>query len=79
MSKYTTPKLNKGKAPISIQKGSSKQKELAKNIWYVSYTYEGKQFKVKSNLNRIKDPNEKELQGEILLESIKKEIERGFN
>ena len=79
MSKYTTPKLNKGKAPISIQKGSSKQKELAKNIWYVSYTYEGKQFKVKSNLNRIKDPNEKELQGEILLESIKQDLASGFN
>ncbi|CAM3725793.1 tyrosine-type recombinase/integrase [Flavobacterium chungbukense] len=79
MSNYTTPKLNKGKAPLSIPRGSSKLKELAKNVWYVSYTFEGKQYKVKDNLNRIHDPAEKELAGEILLESIKQDLKNGYN
>ncbi|WP_291147063.1 tyrosine-type recombinase/integrase [Flavobacterium sp. UBA7680] len=79
MSNYTTPKLNKGKTPLSIPKGSSKLKELAKNVWYVSYTYDGKQFKVKADLNRIHDPYEKELKGEILLESIKQDLKNGYN
>lgn len=79
MSNYTTPKLNKGKAPLSIPRGSSKLKELAKNVWYVSYTFEGKQYKVKDNLNRIHDHVKKELAGEILLESIKQDLENGFN
>lgn len=79
MSNYTIPKLNKGKAPFSIPKGSSKLKEVAKNDWYVSFTYEGKQYKIKDNLNRIKDAHEKELAGEILLESLKRDLKNGYN
>ena len=79
MNSYTPPKLNKGKEPLSIPKGSSKEKEMAKNTWYVSYTFGGKQVKVKSNINRYKDPKEKQLQGEILLESIKQDLKNGYN
>jgi integrase len=79
MSNYTPPKLNKGKAPLSIPKGSSKLKELAKNTWYVSYSYNGKQFKIKSNINRFTDAIEKEFEGEILLESVKQDLANGFN
>lgn len=79
MSKYTTPKLYTGKAIISVPKGSSKLKELAKNIWYVNYTYEGKQIRVKGDLNRIKDASEKEFQAQVLLESIKQDLANGYN
>jgi integrase len=79
MSKYTTPRLNKGKQRLSIPKGSSKLKEMAKNVWYVSYTYEGRQVKVKANLNRFKDPVEKEREGQILLESVKQDLLNGYN
>ena len=66
MSKYTTPTLYIGKAITSVPKGSTKLKEQAKNIWYINYTYEGKQIRVKDNLNRIKDPIEKDRQANIL-------------
>ncbi|RTZ04794.1 site-specific integrase [Flavobacterium sp. GSP6] len=79
MGKYTTPKLYTGKVITSVPKGSSKLKELAKNIWYVNYTYEGKQIRVKGDLNRIKDASEKELQAQVLLESIKQDLANGYN
>jgi len=79
MSKYTTPTLYTGKAITSVPKGSTKLKEQAKNIWYINYTYEGKQFRVKDNLNRIKDPIEKEREANILLESIKQDLKNGYN
>lgn len=79
MSIYTPPKLNKGKEPKQIPKGSSKEKEIAKNVWYVSYSYEGKQVKVKGNINRYKDPKEKQEQAEILLVSEKQNLIDGYN
>lgn len=79
MSKFTTPKLYTGKPITSVPKGSTKLKELAKNIWYINYSYEGKQIRVKGNLNRIKDASEKERQAQILLESIKQDLANGYN
>jgi len=79
MSKYTKPTLYTGKAITSVPKGSTKLKEQAKNIWYINYTYEGKQFRVKDNINRIKDPVEKEREANILLESIIKDLANGYN
>lgn len=79
MSKYSPPKLYTGKVINSVPKGSTKSKELAKNIWYVHYIYEGKQIRVKGGLNRIKDASEKEFQAQILLESIKQDLANGYN
>lgn len=79
MGKYTIPKLYTGKVITSVPKGSSKSKELAKNDWYVNYTYEGKQIRVKGNLNRIKDASEKEFHAQALLESIKQDLANGYN
>jgi integrase len=79
MAKYTIPKLNKGKEIKSVPRGSSKLKEQAKNIWYINYSFEGKQIRVKGDLNRIKDYNEKEKQANILLESIKQDLADGYN
>jgi len=79
MSKYTIPKLNTGKVITAIPKGSTKLKELAKNVWYVNYTYDGKQVRVKGGLNRIKDAEEKVHQANILLESIKLDLANGYD
>ena len=77
--KYTTPRLVKGKKPIKIPKGSTLEKEWSKNIWYVNYSFNGKQYRIKDNLNRIKDHREKAYQAEVLLESIKNDLKNGFN
>jgi integrase len=79
MSKYTKPTLYTGKTITSVPKGSTKLKEQAKNIWYINYSYEGKQIRVKDNINRIKDPVEKEREANILLESIIKDLANGYN
>jgi integrase len=76
---YTLPKLVKGKKPSMVPKGSTLEKEWAKNTWYVNYTHNGKQYRVKGELNRIKDHKEKIYQAEVLLESIKNDLKNGFN
>lgn len=77
--KYSTPELKKGKEITSVPKGSSKTIEQAKQTWFVQYMYEGKQIRVKSGLNRIKDPAEKAYEAEVLLNSIKDHLKKGFN
>jgi integrase len=77
--KYTIPKINKGKEPVTIPKGSTKEKELAKNVWYISYTFNGKQYKVKEGLNRIKDHKQKTSEAESQRESIENDLKNGFD
>ena len=77
--KYTTPKLVTGKKPAKIAKNSTAEKEIAKNVWYVNYSYNGKQFRIKDNLNRIKDPKQKAYQAAVLLQSIKDDLDKGFD
>lgn len=79
MSRYTPPKIYRGKIPTVIPKGSSKAKELAKNIWYVNYSFDGKQIRVKDGLNRIKNASDKEFDAQILLQSIINDLKNGFN
>jgi len=78
--RYTYPRLVKGKKPSFIPKGSSLAKEWAKNIWYINYSFEGKQYRIKGDLNRLNDDHrEKSYQAEILLESIKNDLRNGYN
>lgn len=79
VNKYTIPRLVKGKKPIKIPKGSNLEKEWAKNIWYVNYSFNGKQYRIKGDINRIKDYKEKAYQGEVLLQSVKNDLKNGFN
>jgi integrase len=76
---YSIPRLVKGKKPSVIPKGSSIEKEWAKNDWYINYSFNGQQQRVKGDLNRIKDYKEKSTQAEILLNSIKDDLRKGFN
>lgn len=77
--KYTPPALVKGKKPSKIPKGSTLDKEWAKNIWYINYSFNGKQYRIKEGLNRIKDYKEKMYAAEVLLKSIKDDLEAGFD
>ena len=64
---------------MTIPKGSTKEKELAKNVWYISYTFNGKQYKVKEGLNRIKDHKQKTSEAESQRESIENDLKNGFD
>ena len=76
---YTTPKLAKGKKPVNIPKGSTLKKEWSKNVWYVNYSFNGKQYRKKEGLNRKKDADEKEQDAKVLLQSIINDLANGFN
>lgn len=76
---YTAPRLVKGKKPKFVPKGSTLEKEWAKNVWYINYSFNKKQFRVKENINRIKDHREKARQAEMILESIKNDLKNGYN
>jgi len=78
-NKYTEPRLVKGKKPIKIPKGSTLEKEWAKNIWYVNYSFNGKQYRIKGELNRIKDHKEKGYKASVLLLSIKNDLKNGYD
>jgi integrase len=79
MAKYTEPKINRGKAVTHIPRGSSRAKEQAKNNWHINYTYDGKQIRVTESINRIKDPDQKEIAAQALLGIVKEDLANGFN
>jgi len=78
--KYTTPVIKKGKDITSVPKGSSKAAELAKNIWYIEYYYEGKQIRIKGGLNRFNNDHlRKQYEADVLLQTIKDELANNYN
>jgi len=79
INKYTIPSLVKGKKPTNIPNGSTLSKEWAKNNWYINYSFNGKQYRIKGDLNRIKDHKEKIYQAEVLLQSIKNDLKNGYD
>jgi integrase len=79
VSKYTEPRLVKGKKPKNIPKGSNLEKEWVKNIWYINFSFNGKQYRIKGDINRIKDHKEKAYQAEVLLQSIKNDLKGGWD
>lgn len=79
INKYTIPSLVKGKKPTNIPNGSTLSKEWAKNNWYINYSFNGKQYRIKGDLNRIKDHKEKIYKAEVLLQSIKNDLKNGYD
>jgi integrase len=77
--KYTEPKLNKGKKPMNIPKGSTLEKEWAKNSWYINYSYNGKQYRIKENLNRISDPGVKLKTAKLMIEALNLRFSKGYD
>jgi integrase len=76
---HTLPRLVKGKKPTMIPRGSTLEKEWAKNKWYINYSYNGKQYRTKGEMNRKKDHKEKAFEAEVLLEIIKNDLKNGYN
>jgi integrase len=79
INNYTPPKINRGKEIKNPPKGSSIKKELLKNSWYISYTFNGKQIKVKGGINRFDTFEDRDYEANILLKSIIKDLEDGYN
>ena len=79
INKYTIPSLFKGEKPTDIPNGSTLSKEWAKNNWYINYSFNGKQYRIKGDLNRIKDHKEKIYRAEVLLQSIKNDLKNGYD
>jgi integrase len=79
LNKYTPPRIVKGRKPRNIPKGSNLEKEMAKNIWYINFSFNGKQYRFKNDINRIKDAKEKNEEAETLLDAIKKKLKEGWN
>ncbi len=78
LNRYTVPKIYRGKEPTTIPKKSSLQKELAKNKWYVNYCFNGKQYRISDDINRIKEYSNKEAAAQKLLASIKYNLDNGI-
>jgi integrase len=76
---YTTPRLVKGRKPTNIPKGSTLDKEWAKNKWHIEYFFNGERIRQTDNINRIKDAVEKKERAENILEAIKDELKNGYN
>jgi integrase len=79
IKKYTEPKLNTGKKPSSNKRGVTYENELLKNSWYVGYTYNGKQYRIKDDMNRIKEFGKRMEYAESLVASLKSDLEKGYD
>ena len=75
---YTHPTLNKGPKPKNL-KGTALANKWAKNVWYINYSYNGKQYRIKRDINRVKDPSTKLYNAEVLLQSIINDLKAGYN
>ncbi|MFN0290020.1 tyrosine-type recombinase/integrase [Pedobacter helvus] len=77
---YTTPVIKKGAEITFVPKGSTKKIEQAKKPWYIEYYYEGRQVRVRpDNLNRIKNPDEKQSKADNEIEALIADLRDGYN
>ncbi|RNL55592.1 hypothetical protein [Pedobacter jejuensis] len=62
---YTVPRIVKGRTIIKVPVGSTMEKEVAKQSWYVEFFFHNaaeermERIRVTRKLNRIKDPRQK--------------------
>jgi hypothetical protein len=82
---YTTPKLFKGKKIDFVPEGSTKSREEAKQSWYIEFfffdpaTRSMERFRFSKNLNRVKDPKEKQSLFNQLLETYTEALDGGWS
>ena len=82
---YTVPRLVKGRNIIRVPAGSTLEKEVAKQSWYIEFFYHNAQkarmerIRVTRKLNRIKDPREKLRNFNHLCEAYRIALEGGWN
>lgn len=83
--KYTTPEIKRGNPVTEIPKGSSKKIEQAKQTWYISFqcydptTQSMQRKRITGDLNRIKNPDEKESAAQNLCLMYTELLEGGWN
>lgn len=82
---FTNPEIKRGNEVLDIPKGSTKKAEQAKRPWYIEfYCFDPQSNKMKrsrfrDNLNRIKDPKEKELEAQRLCKMYNDLLEGGWS
>ncbi|RNL55559.1 hypothetical protein D7004_04415 [Pedobacter jejuensis] len=82
---YTTPKLFKGKKIDLVPRGSTKASEEAKQSWYIEFffydptTKNMERFRFSKNLNRVKEPKEKQNLFNQLLETYTEALDGGWS
>ncbi|MFC4209683.1 tyrosine-type recombinase/integrase [Pedobacter lithocola] len=82
---YTIPRVVKGRAIIKVPAGSTMEKEVARQSWYVEFFFHNaaeermERIRVTRKLNRIKDPKQKLRNFNNLCEAYKIALEGGWN
>ncbi|WP_316800168.1 site-specific integrase [Pedobacter frigidisoli] len=82
---YTLPRIVKGRAIKKVPTGSTIEKEIAKQSWYVEFFFHNAveermdRIRVTRNLNRIKDPRQKLRNFNNLCEAYRIALEGGWN
>src|SRR5690554_5314022 len=82
---FTNPEIKRGNEVLEVPKGSTKKAEQAKRPWYIEfYCFDPQSNKMKrsrfrDNLNRIKDPKEKELEAQRLCKMYNDLLEGGWS
>ncbi|MBC6112348.1 site-specific integrase [Pedobacter sp. CCM 8938] len=82
---YTIPRLIKGRVITKIPAGTTLEKEIAKQRWYIEFFFHNalkermERIRVTRNLNRIKDPREKLRNFNHLCEAYHIALQGGWN
>jgi integrase len=76
--RFTRPQIYMGKAPDNL-KGKKLQENLLKNSWCISYSFDGKQVRVKQGINRYKTYDERLVHAQALLVHITNKLNNGYN
>lgn len=80
-TKHTIPEIKRGKEITDVPKGSTKRIEQAKQTWFIEFhhfhtpTGKMKRYRRTDDLNRIKDPKEKELHAQNICQMYKDLLE----
>jgi len=82
---YTIPRVVKGRTITKVPAGSTMEKEVARQSWYVEFFFHNaseermERIRVTRKLNRIKDPKQKLRNFNNLCEAYKIALEGGWN
>ena len=82
---FTNPEIKRGTDVLDVPKGSTKKAEQAKKTWHIEfYCFDPQSNKMKrsrftDNLNRLKDPKEKELEAQRLCKMYNDLLEGGWS
>jgi hypothetical protein len=86
MITYTPPIIRRGKIIKTVKKGITLAEQQALQDWYIEYYFTdtsldiiNKRVKLRSNINKFTNPNEKERKAQELLQSISQLLDEGWH